>query len=262
VHLVDRAPTTAYVVGLVLCGLAAGIKVPAVLAVVWLAWNRPGRDTTIRARATSVAAAGMLTLVVLGLTAQVSGYGWGWTASLGAAAKVTAYLSPTVVLGHAADATGRALGLDWDGLEVARAVQLLGVAVAAAVATGLLARSHRSGLKALGTTLVAVALLLPAVHPWYLVWGLVLLAAVMTAERARAYVVLSVVMAFAVLPGGPDLGTQLLAERPVWVLALTVVAMAPLALPWPERWRREARAPGVVPPPGSASSSENPVPAA
>jgi alpha-1,6-mannosyltransferase len=228
-----RASTAAYAAGLVLCTLAAGIKVPAALAVVWLAWNRPERDAPWSRRVQSVLVGGVLAGATLAATAQLTGAGWGWTETLGAAGEVTAYLSPTAVLSKLADLVGPALGLSGPGTQVGHLVPLVGMAAAGLLATGLLARSHRapSGLRPLGAAFLAVALLLPAVHPWYLVWGLVLLAAA-DSKRRSGFLVLSVAMTFVVLPGGPDLGRQLLDERSVGVVVLTLLAMSPLVLPW------------------------------
>lgn len=236
-RLPARASSAAYVGGLVLCSLAAGIKLPAALGVVWLAWNRPAPGSPLPARMRSVLAAGVVGFATLATVAEVAGTGWGWTETIGTAGEVTAYLSPTTWLGQAVDMAGSALGLAHTGGQLAAVVPMLGLALAALLATGLLVRSHHTGLRPLGVAFVGVALLLPAVHPWYLVWGLVLLAAV-AGDRARPFLALSVVTSFAVLPGGPDLGTQLLAERSVWVVLLSALALAPLAVPWSRAWWR------------------------
>jgi hypothetical protein len=245
-----RASAAAYGLGLVLCSLAAGIKVPAALAVVWLAWNRPGPDASLVERVRAVVLAGMVALVTLATVAELAGTGWGWTETLGTAGEVTAYLSPVTWLGRLADLAAGQLGLGGSGGEVAHLLPTVALGAALLLATGLLARSHHLGLRALGLAFVGVALLLPAVHPWYLVWGLVLLAAV-SGERARPFLVLSVAMSFVVLPGGPNLGSQLLAERSVWVLGLTILAMTPLVLPWraPQRWGLPLRWSGSAPGP-------------
>jgi alpha-1,6-mannosyltransferase len=213
-----------------LCTVAAAIKAPALLGVVWLAWIRPGPSASVPARLRSSLHAGALSLLVLAAIASVTGYGWGWTATSGAAGSVTAYLAPTTILGWLADSAARATGLGWDGLQAGGAIRLLGIIAAAAIAVRLLSRSHVIGLEALVAAFTAVALLLPAVHPWYLAWGLLLVGAVANPRGLPWYLGLSVVMSFAVLPVGPDLGRQLLAEEPVWVLTAAVAGLIPLVL--------------------------------
>ncbi len=89
---------------------------------------------------------------------------------------------------------------------VTRWVIISGLAVAGLLAVVLLLRSPRIGvMKALGLTLVAVVALAPIVQPWYLLWGLVLLAAVGGERVTVALGALSVALCLAVLPDGKSL---------------------------------------------------------
>jgi hypothetical protein len=123
-------------------------------------------------------------------------------------------------------------GLGWGGvLSVARFLGLL----AAAIAAGwLLFNSDRIGtLKALGITLLLVVALGPVVQPWYLSWGLLLLAPVALGRLRSLIVGLSMVTAFIELPGGTDLVHSLIHGDPLeivltllWILFVLTVPLA------------------------------------
>ena len=67
----------------------------------------------------------------------------------------------------------------------------------------LLLNSDRIGtLKALGVTLLVFVILGPVVQPWYLSWGLILLAPVALGRLRSLIIGLSMVTAFIELPGG------------------------------------------------------------
>jgi alpha-1,6-mannosyltransferase len=108
-------------------------------------------------------------------------------------------------------------------------VQAAGVLVAGGATVVLLARSHRTGLVGLGTALVLVALLGPVVQPWYLAWGGAVLAAAASPQRNRLVVAGSTALCFAVLPAGPDVGRQALAQPLAVVVALAVLTVLALA---------------------------------
>ncbi len=85
-------------------------------------------------------------------------------------------------------------------------------------------------------------------HPWYVAWGVVLLAAVAQPAPSRVLVGVSVIMSFAVLPGGPNLGALLLDQVPLWSLPFAVLALVPLTFRWVRHgerlraWAMERRA--------------------
>lgn len=101
-----RAGTAAFAAGVVLVTLAAAVKAPALLGVVWLAWQRPAPATPPIERLRVIVATGGLSLATLAAAGQLTGFGWGWIAASQAVGSVAAYLSPTTqvatVLGHLA----------------------------------------------------------------------------------------------------------------------------------------------------------------
>jgi hypothetical protein len=99
----------------------------------------------------------------------------------------------------------------------------LGVLAAVGLRAGCSCAPPSSGpLRALGLTLVVVVVLGPVVQPWYLLWGVVLLAAVADQRSLLALGALSAALCFAVLPSGKSV------VRPP-LYGLPVVAAAGLA---------------------------------
>ena len=87
-------------------------------------------------------------------------------------------------------------------LTVARFLGLLAAAVAG---VWLLLNSDRIGtLKALGLTLLIFVLLGPVVQPWYLSWGLVLLAPVALGQLRSLVIGLSMARRSSNCPAGPS----------------------------------------------------------
>ena len=118
----------------------------------------------------------------------------------------------------------------------------------------LLLNSDRIGtLKALGITLLIFVLLGPVVQPWYLSWGLILLAPVALGQLRSLVIGLSMVTAFIELPGGTQLVTTLFHGDPAADRADPAVAAD-----------RADRAPVLVgpPPPGGRRRTDRPSAAA
>ena len=103
--------------------------------------------------------------------------------------------------------------------------------------------SDRIGtLKALGITLLLFVALGPVVQPWYLSWGLILLAPVALGRLRSLIIGLSMVTAFIELPGGTQLVNSLIHGDPLLIvltlLWILVVLTVPLAT-----WDRAGRSP-------------------
>jgi hypothetical protein len=208
----------------VLVTLAALVKAPAALGllVVVSLWSSrlTGRLRTVRAGASVAAVAVAVTAVVTAVT----GTGYGWIAALGT--PVTPHnWSLTTTLGRA---TGALLADAGSGLApfAMPAWRWLGVGATALLVLAAWRRRTRLGpVYALGLSLAAVAVLGPAIRPWYVLWGLFLIAAAAPYGRVRRWAAaLSGILALAVLPSGfaPD-GAQL-------TLAVTGGALAAAAL--------------------------------
>jgi alpha-1,6-mannosyltransferase len=135
-----------------------------------------------------------------------TGLGWGWVHTLGTGSARLSIFSPVTGFGVLVDHALRWLGVVDTPGEVTRWVFALSFAVAGLVALTLLLRAHRVGpMRALGLAMVAIVALAPVVQPWYLLWGLVLLAAVGGERVLLALGALSVVLCLTLLPNGRSL---------------------------------------------------------
>jgi hypothetical protein len=190
--------------GLFLCTLAAAVKVPALLGVIYLAADelavRRGADRR-RAALVAVSVAGG-TFVVL--TAAV-GFGWGWVTAVGTPGRVHTLLSPSTAVGAIVSRAGVGAG-------AVTASRLVGVATALAVLPVLFVLRARLGsVRMLAASMFAVVALGPVVQPWYLLWGLGLLAAAGPGRALPVVVWVSAVLPYVVLPDGTSANDMVLA---------------------------------------------------
>lgn len=196
-------------VGAVLVTLAALVKAPAALglpAVVALR-VRSGRPP-LPAVLTTAAASAATTVAAT----AVAGTGYGWIGALDTPVSPHNW-ALTSLLGRA---TGALLGHLGSGLAplAVPVWHLLGLAATAVAVLLIWLRLRPRPVYALGLSLLAVAVLGPAIRPWYVLWGLFLIAAAAPSTSVRHRVAaLAGVLALAVLPsGGPaDLGQLVLA---------------------------------------------------
>ena len=196
------------VLAVVLVTLAALVKVPAAMGLlpVALLWAGQLRGRAVRAPRPAAALAVLLVAACTTVaTTAVTGTGYGWTGTLDTPVSPQNW-SITSSLGRM---TGALLEEAGSGLaHLARfatpAWHLAGLC-ATAVAVLIAWRRHhlRRPVHALALSLTAVAVLGPAIRPWYLLWGLFLTAAA-GADRPvrRAAAAASAVLALAVLPSG------------------------------------------------------------
>ncbi|HEX7459743.1 MAG TPA: hypothetical protein VF279_03870, partial [Acidimicrobiales bacterium] len=96
-----------------------------------------------------------------------------------------------------------------------------GLAALVACAWLVLTVHRHEVVRSLGLALLVIVVGSPTVWPWYLMWGLVLLAAT-TAQRSRA---LAAVAALAMLMVGPSGSPRLLGNSYVLVSLATVAAV-------------------------------------
>ncbi|MFE6686272.1 polyprenol phosphomannose-dependent alpha 1,6 mannosyltransferase MptB [Streptomyces sp. NPDC057743] len=246
VHVVGGVHNEALMLGLLLAGLvlfrrgywragtavltlAALVKAPVGVALLCAGAAavaaRPGGRPRVR-RALAIAAVAGGTLLA-GVAA--CGQGWGWLHTVSTPARVVTLLSPTTAVGWV---SGAALaGLGWGtqtaALTVVRGVGLL---AGAGVVVFWVRRAPRVGVEyAVGMALLGLVVSAPVVQPWYLLWGVVPLAAVAWPLLARTWVkAATVVMVLVTLPSGqnPERAYLLAAVTGVLLVAAVCAARA------------------------------------
>ena len=159
----------------------------------------------------------------------VSGLGWGWVTILGTPGRsgpgprpppLASGLTGIAHLLHVGRRVGRVLSV----------TRFFGLLVAACRrASGCCSKSDRIGtLKALGITLLLLVVLGPVVQPWYLSWGLILLAPVALGRLRSLIVGLSMVTAFIELPGATQLVHSLIHSAIPLQIVLTLLRGHPV----------------------------------
>ena len=246
-HLVSGAHNEALMIGLMLVGLelalrrpvvspsllsgtaliaaAAQVKVPAALALgfvtVWLAHHYGPRLRDLVVAAALVGGVAATTTVAIGLG---SGLGFGWAGALGTPNAIRSWMSAATDLGLLTSWIGSRLGLGDHTSSVLVLTRATGLATAVAVCVLLLRRCRQGRMEplaGLGIGLGAVVLLGPVVHPWYLLWAAIPLAASATQSAFRiTATVASAVLAVLVTPTGSDFLFR------AWVVPAAIAAAA------------------------------------
>ncbi len=240
--------------GIAVCALAATIKLPAVVAVAFVAlvWIRA--ETTWRDRALRTAQAGAVAIATLGLVTLVTGFGLGWISSglFATPARVRLAITPATDISWTAAKLLHDAGVGASFHALHSALRAVMFAASAVLALVLLWRARAATLAPyLGLVLIGFAIAGPALWPWYLSWGLVLVAAWRPAQLSWLAVLALVVASVLVRPGGIlalPLGSSPVVACLWLALALFILYRAR------RRQRREpasARAPGL----GSAPSA-------
>ncbi len=210
IHLIGGAHNDALMVGLLAAGLAAAVrrhpivatalvvaaalvKAPAALGLVAVVAICAGR----RATALIVATAAVTTVLVT----AVAGTGYGWVHALDTPISPHNW-SLTSLLGRA---TAALLEPDGVGADLAHGLwRWAGVLATLIVAALVWVHRARLGpVYGLGIVLVALVAFGPALRPWYLIWGLVPLAAAAGQPAVRRALAAScAVLVLVVLPDG------------------------------------------------------------
>jgi alpha-1,6-mannosyltransferase len=234
--------------GVLLCALAAAIKVPAAIGIVYIGWEWTGPGLSWRQRLRPLVKAGAIaSAVVIGLSV-VSGLGIGWIANLDTPGTVRSWLAPATGIGMLLSGALHGVGLT--GVPMATVLsgtRVLGLAAAAGLSVYLLFRCDQVGaVRAMGISMLLFVVLGPVVQPWYLTWGVVLLAPVAAGKLRTVLVALSALSPFIGLPGGRTLLDELIHYNPIAVATALLVLLGVLVAPigrwsssWADPWVRE-----------------------
>ncbi|MFJ8882946.1 polyprenol phosphomannose-dependent alpha 1,6 mannosyltransferase MptB [Streptomyces sp. NPDC102402] len=196
-----------WITGSALIGLAAMVKSPAAVALLFVgvAVGRAADGPAVRRVAKGLLAPGLVAGAVVVAATFAGGTGFGWLGTQSVAGRIHTALSLSSDLGLGLGELLRLLaGTDPD--PVKSAVQNLGLLVAL-VLIGRLAWHAATGrtepVRALGTALLVLVVLSPMVQPWYLLWATAVIAATANGGRAlSAVTVLSAALVYETQPSG------------------------------------------------------------
>jgi hypothetical protein len=233
--------------GIILCALAAGVKSPAALGIVFLGWVWAGSDASTWRRLWHTAGAGLIGLATLEAVTLAAGTGWGWIGAATTADRSFTGVTPVNVVARGASIVSHVIQVPVSTLEAHVVFSVIGLLCAGALAVWLLLRSPRDGMvRCLGLALLASAVLGPILWAWYLTWGVIALAPVALGKLRRALIMM---ITYATFVGTTSihhafsklLDTYVLTDL-VLLAALAAVAIVPLGL-----FTRKAEHPPATP---------------
>nr|WP_152821346.1 MULTISPECIES: polyprenol phosphomannose-dependent alpha 1,6 mannosyltransferase MptB [unclassified Corynebacterium] len=210
----DRAGVGAYsrlVASGIILSCAGMVKVTAFLSLgfIGMAYARYLHSRGHRAWWSILLAMAFFAAVLLGTIAVVSalsGIGLGWITGQGGAATIRSWMSVTTDVGVITGGIGMRLGLGDHTAAILTVTRLAGLIVAGAFTLRMLLATFRGRIHpvgALGVATFVLVVLFPVVHPWYVLWAVVPLAAWANRPFFRLAVVgYSAAFSFFVLPRG------------------------------------------------------------
>jgi hypothetical protein len=226
------------------CSCAAAIKAPAALGLAFVAWTWLGPKASVRQRIKPILIAGVVTGATLAFWTGLAGFGFGWVQNLLSNGTVRSWAAPATGVGMAITNTLHAIGLHSLGLApVLSVTRFIGLLVAVGFTVWLLLNGERRGwVRSLAVALLLFVELGPVVQPWYLAWGLVLLAASYQGREHFWLLALSITGPFIGIPGGRELLAGLVHSNPLLIALAVAVLGGVLVLPmgrwtqwsWPE----------------------------
>src|SRR5579884_1207605 len=220
------------VAGIVVCALAAAVKAPGAIGIVYIGWQWMGAGLPWRSRIRPLVTAGLIGVAVMGALSLVTGLGWSWVLNLATPGTVRSWVAPATGAGILLTDVAHLVHIGVPLHTMLSLTRMLGLGVAAGTGLWLLARIDRYGtLRAMGLTMLLVVALGPVVQPWYLSWGLVLLAPVATGRVRTLIIGFSIASAFIGLPGGRQLVVDLLHANPLTVAVALLACLAILTVP-------------------------------
>jgi hypothetical protein len=220
--------------GVILCALAAGVKSPAALGVLFLGWVWAGPGASTRRRLAHTAVAGIIAMATIEVMALISGTGWGWIRTSTTADASFTGVTPVNMVARGVSILSHMLQVPISTMDARPVFSVLGLLIAVYVGWRMLLRSPRDGVvPCLGMTLLVLALLGPIVWAWYVTWGVVVLAPAAKGRVRTALIVISTFWAFAGVTSVHSIYMRLLHTFVVpdlfLVAVLAAIAIVPLA---------------------------------
>jgi hypothetical protein len=226
--------------GIALCAIAATVKVPAAVAIVFIvvAWTRTLPDN--RDRMIAVGKAVAVTVAIAAAITLVTGLGLAWisTGLFNTPGRVRLSITPATALGYTIAHALHHVSVPLNGKQFEATMSHITFAIVAVIGLFLLYRTRFENLvRQLGLLLVGIAIGGPAAWPWYFIWGLALLACWPTVQRSPWVPLAVVVPAFIIIPNGQLALTLSLSP---YMLALYLVLLAIAGWRW---WSRRGAVP-------------------
>jgi hypothetical protein len=238
----------------VLCmALAAGVKLPAAAAILYLGWQRAGAGAAVKDRLRVVGKALGASAVLIGALCLAVGIGlFGWISSMQNAGKTMGTLSLTTRVGYVVSSLFRFLGLPTADSTWITIFRLGGLALAGYVCLRLLGMTARIGaVQCAAISILVVVLLGPVVWPWYLAPAIAMLGAAGVGRWRPALIVLTIAYSFEVFPRGNN---GLSGPKPVLESShlvslgfILLIAVLTVAAPFVVEWWKSLRDDGLPP---------------
>lgn len=232
-----------FLFALVLVGLAASVKQPAILAaypiaIIGSGWSSWRLGDVARFLPRALFALGVSSGVFVAVS-LATGLGFGWVHAVGVPGMIVT-LAPFSLLAFAVQALLDQFGLDPSGRQAMVVGRLAGLALSAVLIAWLaVSRSRTQPLRFLSWSYLAFAILGPALQTWYLLWGGLLLP--LTGPSPRVGRVAAVVTAVLLVYGAGNLAWR----NDAVALALAALAAASIWLYRRLQHRKEQRAHGA-----------------
>jgi hypothetical protein len=227
------------------CSCAAAIKAPAALGLAFVAWTWLGPKASVRQRIKPILISALVAGVTLSVWTELAGFGFGWVKNLLSNGTVRSWAAPATGIGMAITNTLHAVGLHSISLSpVLSVTRFLGLVLAGVLTVWLLLNGERRGwVRSLAVALLLFVELGPVVQPWYLAWGLVLLAASYKGREHFWLLALTITGPFIGIPGGRQLLSGLVHSNPLLIALAVALLGGVLVLPmgrwtqwsWPEQ---------------------------
>jgi alpha-1,6-mannosyltransferase len=261
-HLVSGMHNEALMVGLMLVGMeiglrcrprmldpyflagafvivcASAVKLPALMALGFLGidWARK-RGGRFRDLVPAVAVTLAVALVIYVPLSVGLGVGIGWATTLAIPSLILSWMSVSTDLGMIGGQLGILFGLGDHMQGVLSVTRGTGLVLGALAVVAVLWHTFRGKVDAftgMAMAMGAFVLLGPVVHPWYLLWAVIPLAATRAVPRyRRAVLAISAVLAVVVPPTGADFNFRAF-QLPLAIIAGVVLLIVVIAF---QRWR-------------------------
>ncbi len=224
------------ILALVFCSLATAIKAPAAIGLLYVAWTWLGSGVRVRDKWKPFLKATLIATAVLLVCTFLAGFGFGWIRNLSTPGTVRSWAAPATGAGLALAGLAHSVGWHVSTASMITVTRVIGFLGAIGMAIWLLLNAEKRGwIRSMALSLLLFVVLGPVVQPWYLVWGLLLMATVYEGREHFWFLLLSITSPFLGLPGGRALLGGLVHANLALMGGLLAILAAMLLVPM-GRW--------------------------